>query len=165
MLAAGTQASRSLVASHPSLPPPPPSSSSTHQNSQSSGRHTLIIPCGGDELNGWRALHDCLRRVASYVEADAAAQQLEQQQLEAGASGSGSGSGAGPPPPPGQPPLPVLDVSSGAVVGPGHPPPALSTSPQGTPVLSVHGRRVFFDVGATARGRFMRITEVAHQDR
>jgi len=62
--------------------------------------------------------------------------------------------------------LKALDVSHGSTVGPGHAPPMLSTSPRGTPVLDCPGRRVFFDLGATPRGgEYMRITQVANQDR
>jgi hypothetical protein len=143
-------------------------------HSQLSGRHTLIIPCGGDELNGWVVLRDCIRRVGAVVEREAPEQQqLQQQQQQqqsqpvADAQHAGEGgSEPRPPPPPPQPQQPpVLDVASSLVVGPGHPPPTLTTSPQGTPVLSCNGRRVFFDIGSTSRGHYMRITEVAHQDR
>ncbi|GBF96828.1 hypothetical protein Rsub_09684 [Raphidocelis subcapitata] len=175
---------------------------------RSSGRHTLVIPSGGDDLSGWAVLRDCIRRVASFVEQN-------------GGGGGSGGAGPGPsswelpppqfqqqlpaPPPPPAPappapqpappapapqplrpppsaPLPVqqrrrgggddgghgdaprLDVSSGDVVGPGPSPPSLSTSPQGTPVLNCPGRRVFFDIGSSSRGRYMRITEVVNQD-
>lgn len=142
-----------------------------------SGRHTLVIPSGGPALNGWVALRDCVRRVAAYVEeggADAPAVTVPSQSAPPGAAGP-SGSH--------QPPLPpqrqrqqqqaaaggsapeLIDVSYGPTVGPAYTPPLLSTSPQGTPVLSVAGRRVFFDVGGTPRGDFMRITQVANQDR
>ncbi|KIZ01506.1 Transcription factor Pur-alpha 1 [Monoraphidium neglectum] len=135
--------------------------------SQLSGRHTLIIPCGGDELNGWVVLRDCIRRVGAVVEREAPEQQqLQQQQQQqsqpvADAQHAGEGgSEPRPPPPPPQPQQPpVLDVASSLVVGPGHPPPTLTTSPQGTPVLSCNGRRVFFDIGSTSRGHYMRITE------
>lgn len=121
--------------------------------SHSSGRHTLIIPCGGEELTGWVALRDCIRRVAALDEGEQQPGAAPQEQQQPGAGGSE----------PQQPPR--LDVTAGPIVGPGHPPPSLTTSPQGTPVLSCHGRRVFFDVGSSARGSYMRITEVAHQDR
>lgn len=145
----------------PTLPAPPLHPARSH----TSGRHTLIIPCGGEELNGWIVLRDCIRRVAAFVEGEAQQQEAPQQPPPAGEAqqqppregGEGPSSSAAPPP--------LLDVGSSSVVGPGHPPPSLTASPQGTPVLSCHGRRVFFDVGSTARGHYMRITEVAHQDR
>jgi hypothetical protein len=164
----------------PTPPTPPPG---LRRASHSSGRHTLVIPGGGEELNGWVVLRDCIRRVAAFVEGEApgeasgsqppppAQQPVPEAARAEGAAGPSqpppapAGEGADAPPLPPLPPLPLLDVSGGPVVGPGHPPPALTTSPQGTPVLSCHGRRVFFDVGSTARGRYMRITEVAHQDR
>ncbi|GBF95090.1 transcription factor [Raphidocelis subcapitata] len=121
--------------------------------SHSSGRHTLVIPCGGEELTGWVALRDCIRRVAALDEGEQQPGAAPQEQQQPGEGSSE----------PQQPQL--LDVTVGPVVGPGHPPPSLTTSPQGTPVLSCHGRRVFFDVGSTVRGSYMRITEVAHQDR
>ncbi|KAI8465299.1 MAG: hypothetical protein J3K34DRAFT_525467 [Monoraphidium minutum] len=143
--------------------------------SNTSGRHTLIIPCGGEDLTGWLVLRDCIRRVATFAEGEALEQppelQLQQQeqpppqQQQAPQPAAAGPSGSQPPQAPLPPPVPVLDVAGSLVVGPGHPPPTLTASPQGTPVLSCHGRRVFFDVSSTARGHYMRITEVAHQDR
>ena len=153
----------------------------------SSGRHTLVIPSGGDDLSGWTALRDCIRRVAAHAEAagaggsggDAAAaaapppllpdasqqppgeqQQQQQQQQQRGGAG-------GEPPPPSHPhpphPPPPVDVAHAATVGPDHGPPTLSPGPGGAPVLTAAGRRTIFDVGAAPRGggRFMRITQVA----
>lgn len=159
---------------HLTTPHPPTCGTRSH----TPGRQMLIIPCGGDSLVGWVVLRDSVRRVMTFAEAAATEpaggaaeqppptrlppeqqQQLvrapgEQRQLPQQGERSSSGQHVVAP-----------DVSSSSMVGPGSLPPVLGTSAKGTPMLTFHGRRVFFDTGATARGHYMRITEVARQER
>ncbi|CAK0753202.1 hypothetical protein CVIRNUC_002203 [Coccomyxa viridis] len=137
------------------------------------GRSSIIVPSGGADCSAWLAFRSVLARIESRtMNRPPLELQLERlSDLESHLASLGAMHGmaqtsdylgalslsGGP--------LQIPSMGQETIVGPGPAPPSLSTSDTGSHIVRAGHKRYFFDLGSNNKGQYLRITEVAGQDR